>query len=312
MVVMCRVMCVLTVVLCCACGYTMAAASTTPTAGQLKAVMAIDHPFFNTHVEEEKIISDFYDKPLVIRDNDSRSLNDVPSRPATGIDPSNSQEQDRRSRPGVSEEMGERTVEGSLQAAVQGPHQAPAKPPSELPQGDQNVVNHGEQRPQITSSSDQANDIQHVNAAVSSSGISAPQVERSTSTNGGGDSAGEHTGTKQSNPPTEGNPGSSNNTGDNSVPGDNNTPQQPSSEGTTAVPGSQENTTTTPPSTENTVSEAPTTTASPVPVPNAEITSIASAVQKNKANADSSVSPVWMRTAAPLLIVVVLFSFTVY
>ncbi|ORC83706.1 uncharacterized protein TM35_000601370 [Trypanosoma theileri] len=33
---------------------------------------------------------------------------------------------------------------------------------------------------------------------------------------------------------------------------------------------------------------------------------------KNKANVDSSVSPVWMRTAAPLLMVAVLFSATVY
>ncbi|ORC80674.1 uncharacterized protein TM35_000551430 [Trypanosoma theileri] len=64
--------------------------------------------------------------------------------------------------------------------------------------------------------------------------------------------------------------------------------------------------------TTNINTEAPTTTLSSVPVPNAEISnSIASTVQ-NKANADSSVSSVWMRTAAPLLIVAVLFSATVY
>ncbi|ORC83581.1 uncharacterized protein TM35_000641130, partial [Trypanosoma theileri] len=80
--------------------------------------------------------------------------------------------------------------------------------------------------------------------------------------------------------------------------------------GTTAASGSQETNSTTLPSSENTVTEAPTTT--PSTAPNAEITSIASAVQ-SKANADSSsVSPVWMRTAAPLLIVVVLFSVTMY
>ncbi|ORC83850.1 uncharacterized protein TM35_000551190 [Trypanosoma theileri] len=50
----------------------------------------------------------------------------------------------------------------------------------------------------------------------------------------------------------------------------------------------------------------------PSPVANAEINTIASAVQTNKTNVDSSISSVWMRTAAPLLIVVVvLFSVTV-
>ncbi|ORC84029.1 uncharacterized protein TM35_000511300 [Trypanosoma theileri] len=55
-----------------------------------------------------------------------------------------------------------------------------------------------------------------------------------------------------------------------------------------------------------------TSTPSPVPVSNAGITTIASAVQTNKPIVDSSVSPVWMCTAAPLLIVAVLFSATVY
>ncbi|ORC84251.1 uncharacterized protein TM35_000471460, partial [Trypanosoma theileri] len=60
----------------------------------------------------------------------------------------------------------------------------------------------------------------------------------------------------------------------------------------------------------NTVTEAANPT--PSPAPNAEINNIASTMQNNKANVDSSVSPVWMRTAAPLLIVVVLFSATLY
>ncbi|ORC83488.1 uncharacterized protein TM35_000681200 [Trypanosoma theileri] len=73
---------------------------------------------------------------------------------------------------------------------------------------------------------------------------------------------------------------------------------------------SHETNSTTAPSTENTTTEAPTTT--PSPVPNAEINNIASTVQ-NKANVvDSSISPVWMGTAAPLLIVVVLVSVAVY
>ncbi|ORC84388.1 uncharacterized protein TM35_000451260 [Trypanosoma theileri] len=68
---------------------------------------------------------------------------------------------------------------------------------------------------------------------------------------------------------------------------------------------------TTPPSPENTTTEAPTTTPSLVPKPEISNT-IASAVKNNKGNVDSSLSPVWMHTAAPLLIVVVLFSATLY
>ncbi|ORC84382.1 uncharacterized protein TM35_000451200 [Trypanosoma theileri] len=90
------------------------------------------------------------------------------------------------------------------------------------------------------------------------------------------------------------------------------TQQSTATDDVTAVPNSPETNTTTPPSSENT-GEAPTTTPSPVPVPNAGINTIASAVQNNKANVDSSsISPVWMRTAAPLLIVAVLVSATVY
>ncbi|ORC83760.1 uncharacterized protein TM35_000581230, partial [Trypanosoma theileri] len=89
--------------------------------------------------------------------------------------------------------------------------------------------------------------------------------------------------------------------------------QSTATDDVTAAPNSHETNTTTPASPENNVTEAPTTTPSPVPVPNTEISSnIASTVQKNKANADSSVSPVWMRNAAPLLIVAMLFSVTMY
>ncbi|ORC83972.1 uncharacterized protein TM35_000521160 [Trypanosoma theileri] len=304
MMMMRRVMCVLAVVLCCPCGYTITAAAST--AGQLKAVMALDGIPGGDGAFEE------YD-PDIFRNTHrggSGSSSESRSLPATGIHPSNSQEQDIHSRPGVSEQRDERQevpVPAPLPGPLEAPVKGPAQPPSEGPHVDQNVVKHGEKQPQITSSPVQADGTQHVSAAVSSSVISAPQAERSTSTNGGGDSAEEHTETQQSNPPKEGNPGSSNNTGDNSVPGDNNTTQQPSSEGTTAA-DSQETNTTTPPSTENTTTEAPTTT--PSPVPNAEISSITSTMKNNKANVDSSISPVWARV--PLMIVVVLFSATVY
>ncbi|ORC81937.1 uncharacterized protein TM35_001021020 [Trypanosoma theileri] len=105
---------------------------------------------------------------------------------------------------------------------------------------------------------------------------------------------------------------SANTKGDNSALGNSSLTQQssPANVDETVAPDTEETNHTTPPSLESTSTEAPTTTPSHVHSPNGEITSIASAVQKNKANVDSSVSPVWMRTAAPLLIVVVLFSAT--
>ncbi|ORC81742.1 uncharacterized protein TM35_001081030 [Trypanosoma theileri] len=115
---------------------------------------------------------------------------------------------------------------------------------------------------------------------------------------------------QDSNASTQNDRGATSNTADNTTSGDNSSTQQsPANVDATAPSDSQETSTTTPPSTENTATEAPTTT--PSPVPNAEINSIASTVQKNKANADSSINPLWMHTPAPLMIVVVLFSFTV-
>ncbi|ORC90039.1 uncharacterized protein TM35_000103070, partial [Trypanosoma theileri] len=96
------------------------------------------------------------------------------------------------------------------------------------------------------------------------------------------------------------------------TPGDHNTSQNSSHAAldTNIKEGSQETNSTIPASTTNTVSEATTTTSIPS-VPNSEIKTIASTVQ-NKPIVDSSVSPVWIRTAAPLLIVAVLVSVTVY
>ncbi|ORC83574.1 uncharacterized protein TM35_000641060, partial [Trypanosoma theileri] len=75
---------------------------------------------------------------------------------------------------------------------------------------------------------------------------------------------------------------------------------------------SQETNTTTPSSPEITVTGAPTTTTpSPVPVTDTQISKIAS-TEKNNTNVDSIVNPVWMCTAAPLLIVAMLFSATLY
>ncbi|ORC84278.1 uncharacterized protein TM35_000471730 [Trypanosoma theileri] len=80
--------------------------------------------------------------------------------------------------------------------------------------------------------------------------------------------------------------------------------------GTSPTTDSQENGNADSLNTTNINSEAPTTTPSPLTDP--PISKIAPTMQK-PANVDSSVSPVWMRTAAPLLIVaVLLFSVTVY
>ncbi|ORC83511.1 uncharacterized protein TM35_000671170 [Trypanosoma theileri] len=146
------------------------------------------------------------------------------------------------------------------------------------------------------------------------SDTSTTQVNRSNTADGATLTAEEQSQPQQSNAAAQHNQQLSDKTGDKTTSSDYNTTEQSSAAaGTTGTESSQVNgnaditTTTT-----NTTTDAPTTTPSSVPVPNAEISSIDPIVQKNKANADSSFSPVWMRTAAPILIVAVLFSATVY
>ncbi|ORC84413.1 uncharacterized protein TM35_000451510 [Trypanosoma theileri] len=144
--------------------------------------------------------------------------------------------------------------------------------------------------------------------------IPAPQPGNSKPGTGGEPNVEEQSQPPESTPPTHVNPGSSNNTGDNSTTGDSNSTEQASSAeaSTTNATASQENGNVDSTATNtNTTTEAPTTTTLS-PVPNAEIRNITSTVQKNKANVDSSVNPVWMRTAAPVLTVVVMFSVVVY
>ncbi|ORC83160.1 uncharacterized protein TM35_000761050 [Trypanosoma theileri] len=142
--------------------------------------------------------------------------------------------------------------------------------------------------------------------------IPAPQPGHNKPGTGGEPNLGEQIQPPESTPPTQGNPGSSNNRGDNSTTGDSNPTEQasPAEASTTNATASQENGSVDSTATNtNTTTEAPTTTTLS-PVPNAEINTITSTVQK-KTNVDSSVSSVWMGTAAPLMIVVVLFSATV-
>ncbi|ORC83672.1 uncharacterized protein TM35_000601030 [Trypanosoma theileri] len=75
--------------------------------------------------------------------------------------------------------------------------------------------------------------------------------------------------------------------------------------GPTSNPNDAENANTTTTTTNTTTTTLP-------PVTNAEINNSITSTVQNKANVDSSVSSVWMRTAAPLLIMVVLFTVTVY
>ncbi|ORC84087.1 uncharacterized protein TM35_000501410, partial [Trypanosoma theileri] len=121
-----------------------------------------------------------------------------------------------------------------------------------------------------------------------------------------------------STPPTkgdaapQGDQGTPSNTSDNSKPADSNATQQSSPVlDATAVPESQENNSTTLPSPENTTTEAPTTTTLP-PVTDTQISTIPPNMQMKGNTDSSSVSSVWMCTAAPLLMVAVLFSATVY
>ncbi|ORC84443.1 uncharacterized protein TM35_000451810 [Trypanosoma theileri] len=333
MMMMRRVMCVLAVVLCCTCGYTMAAAATT-TAGQPKAVMA-------TYVGVGS-----WDDFLAIGRCDSwnggqsentangvdcgkwkkdGNLDKVNYNISNSTKAKNPEKEHVPELPQRAEELREEHDETSAEedplhqttsqttstGTVSG-HKVPvSKPavthPSDSESGEAQPGRNAERAPLASSTS-----------AEPPSSPTAPEDSSTTSA------------------------ASTNESTDNSLPGDNNTTQQPSSEGTTApnsisaadsqettinnestdnsasgtdigaaaISDSQETNTSTMPSPESNVSEAP--TATPSLVPNSEISSTASTVQ-NKANVDSSsVSPVWMRTAAPLLIVAVLFSITVY
>ncbi|ORC84366.1 uncharacterized protein TM35_000451040 [Trypanosoma theileri] len=321
--VMRRVMCVLAVVLCCTCGYTMAATTTTVNAGQPKAVMAY--------------VGSWMDVDFNVKEsNEKKCKGSSDETPIMGCNVWN-----KNGSPAPS------------------PEQAPSGN-ARAPDLTSNVVGGiGAGRPG-SSAHEREGGSGELNTEAE---VEAREVVRAESDNSPKDPASERDSqrqTQESAAPSQGNEETSNdardiNTSDDSNPteqspaaavptatessNENDTTSQPSTENTvseestvtssrdsnltqhstatddvTTVPNSPETNTTNPLSPENTTTEAPTTTTSPAPVPNAEISSnIASTVQKNKANVDSSsVSPVWMRTAAPLLIMVVLFSATVY
>ncbi|ORC83929.1 uncharacterized protein TM35_000531130 [Trypanosoma theileri] len=288
MTMMRRVMCVLAVVLCCACGYTMAATAAD------SSVVSLAPIFMDWGNPDTSFASppESTGKPTGTRGN----TNDVTHSHGSGV---------------VNEGVPNGRTEESVEELPPG-----GGPVTQVPGKDGELS-----KPQVSSDhsrGSEAGDVEHGASAVEGKGSSPLQsgVSRLPSTGTAGthkeeeevkQTQSQNNGTDPATHDTEEAPS---NTSDNTTPADSN-PNQPSPEaaGATAASDSQETTSTTQPSPESNVTEAPTTT--PSSVPNSDINTIASTV-KNKGNVDSSVSPVWMRTAAPLLIVAVFFSFTVY
>ncbi|ORC90635.1 uncharacterized protein TM35_000084330 [Trypanosoma theileri] len=276
MMMMRRVMCVLAVVLCCACGYTMTAAAAD---GQPKVVITSDM------VKEAHDIS--WDQfPAVTskekeEDAKYRKCRDDPNHEVQGINCSFWKEF--------------RKVVPSQANSIN-----PQVPQTQQHQG--SLSREGEEHAQDVPAGREtpASGASPENGAgaVPQSGVDAESAPEKSSTS-----------SKPPSSPTAPAEGSTTSTA--SANENTGNPQSPATVGATLTSDSQETTSTTPPNTENTLSEAPTTTPFPEPVTDTQISSIAPTVQM-KANVDSSISPVWMRTAVPLLMVAVLFSVTLY
>ncbi|ORC84059.1 uncharacterized protein TM35_000501130 [Trypanosoma theileri] len=271
MMMMNRVMCVLAVVLCCACGYTMAAAATA-TNGQTKAVMASDQE------KKEDDVFVFEEKANLPKGYNWST--------------------DWHWNVTLQEQMVRVECQKNESAVIAGKNcsewlkSLDTKPSSISGEDSHSVLS-------------PVNDLEQVQEPPARpAGATGPTQETETRV-GATSTQGKN---QESTAASQSDQGASGNTTDNSTPAESNLTQQPH---TAAPSASEETNSTTPPSPENTTTEAPTTTPSS-PVTGTEISSIASAVQKNKANVDSSISPLYMRTAAPLLIVAALFSATVY
>ncbi|ORC83473.1 uncharacterized protein TM35_000681050 [Trypanosoma theileri] len=270
-----RVMCVLAVVLCCACGYTMTAAAVAEENKVHKGDFILGEFPVITPDEQKKVLkylNCIEGKTGAEKENcaqssdpekDQPAKTQVPRVPESRPEASSHGTSSHDSRP--SEERREQTElhqESTTQdSTVQGQHTN--QPPLSDPAQDGAAINDSlNTENQVTEGNTSSND----NATL---GVSTDSPDSTNQSQASGTTA----------------------------------------TNSTSGADSQETNPTTQPSPDNTTTEAPTTT--PSPVTGTEISNIASAV-KNKANVDSSVSPVWMRTAAPLLIVAVLFSVTVY
>ncbi|ORC83579.1 uncharacterized protein TM35_000641110, partial [Trypanosoma theileri] len=261
MMMMCRVMCVLAVVLCCACGYTMTAAAAegapkpqdieglySPWDGEpinevITCVGKSSDPADKKCSEWLKDRKDWKPKPSVV-DKEERS---------SGSPRSDSSEPRPQNLSGAShgtESDGlhvTQTTEDNLEhSAADGQRE------------------NGKGESGSSSLAEGTDHHQENSGSAITRQINGPESGPRTTTEQGP--------TQTSNTAPQQNRSSLSNKGDNSAHGDNNTPQQPSPApvNATAAPHSQENTSTTPTSTESTTSEAPTTPTSPAP--NAEIT----------------------------------------
>ncbi|ORC88748.1 uncharacterized protein TM35_000151790 [Trypanosoma theileri] len=282
-----RVMCVLAVVLCCTCGYTMTAAA-----------------------------ADWSDFLGTAACNSTLSQSE---KTAGGVSCANWTSHGFVK--GVSERSSELTSNRQVKGKAEEKKLEEQKDPQELHEVDSSL-HVGKQEGKLGNQSKGA----EVDARVSQSSLSDPAPTSSGILAGSGAQDGGHTHVEEVREPEptesskisrnvevpQGDPRAPSNTSDNSTPADLNlTQQSPEAVNATAASNSQETNSTTPQSPESNVTDAPTTTPSSSSVPNSDINTITSTVLK-KANVDSSVSSAWMRTAAPLLIVAVLFSATVY
>ncbi|ORC83369.1 uncharacterized protein TM35_000741160 [Trypanosoma theileri] len=282
MMMMCRVMCVLAVVLCCACGYTMA----DPTVSSAASA--------NVREDVRSIGWGGWGDFLATAGHDADCRDGSNEYTSTGI----------------------KCSDWKTHGNLSGPPPASPPPVTESPPGapahkqssEANDLQTG--KPPGASQDELAGDLQPVvpGGSRAQDGESA-EIAKGTSMSRKERQEEESTAVKRSNDEA------SNKPANNSTPQESAAAPQSNNEGSNAGNSgsgadSQETNTTTQPSSENPTTEAP--TATPSPAPNADINTIASTVQK-KTNADSSsINSVWVRTAAPLLIVAVFFSATVY
>ncbi|ORC88753.1 uncharacterized protein TM35_000151840 [Trypanosoma theileri] len=260
-----RVMCVLAVVLCCACGYTMAVAATTD--GQPKAVMAIESG------------SDGDNFPILVDEDGTGELNPddslPPARPVKGPQVDTEVERSPREKEiatlvksveGLSEGVGYvKFVENQTalinQTVGEGSRQNGAAATDILPSDANSAVSASSS---VAASSSSTETHSPGTPSTNTTPLNSSEVVDSNQANS----------QVLSETTTEGS----------DVKEPNIAQESPAESGALTTKGLHGN---------DNASSAATTV-------------------KNKANVDSSVSLVWMRTAAPLLIVVVLFSATVY
>ncbi|ORC88740.1 uncharacterized protein TM35_000151710 [Trypanosoma theileri] len=332
-----RVMCVLAVLLCFACGYTMAAAATTA-AGQPKAVMAEFYGSYDTALLKEEWDKKQKEKELLKQQELNKQKVTAPLQTPERLQPETHPNEettgDLRNQKGDSAPSPEVKRPEGVDTPVAAAAETTSQPSPvvevvcmsteepHLHRADNTV-----ERPCETNKTGPACEaykkLCKARADSVFSGLYDPNVMKPNNNRptGSGDA-------DTTSPVTQGDQEASNSNGGNSTPVNSNPNQEPpaaessttnentanqqsppAAEDATTPSAPQENsnadsTTTTPSSPENTTTEAPSTT--PTPSTDAEISTIAP-TEQNSANADSSsISPLWMRTAAPLLIVAAL------